>query len=82
MVPGAKSKFGAPVFEPDVFRKQMYCIEESSCEIVATFRVPIVIQRLTQWISALELFPPCLPSYVPDHTWIVLINSYINPLLH
>jgi len=27
MAPGARSKFGAPVFEPEVFRKQMYCTE-------------------------------------------------------
>jgi len=31
MAPGARSKFGAPVFETEVFRKQMYCIEESTC---------------------------------------------------
>jgi len=27
MAPGARSKFGAPVLEPEIFRKQMYCIE-------------------------------------------------------
>ena len=27
MAPGARSKFGAPMFEPEVFRQQMYCIE-------------------------------------------------------
>jgi len=27
MAPGARSKFGAPVFEPEVFRNQMYCTE-------------------------------------------------------
>jgi len=27
MAPGARSKFGAPIFEPEVFRKQMYCTE-------------------------------------------------------
>jgi len=27
MAPGARSKFGATVFEHEVFRKQMYCIE-------------------------------------------------------
>jgi len=37
MAPGARSKFGAPVFEPEVFRKQMYCI---SCDIFGTFRRP------------------------------------------
>jgi len=38
MAPGARSKFGAPIFETEVFRKQMYCIEESTCNIVGTFR--------------------------------------------
>jgi len=27
MAPGARSKFGAPMFQPEVFRKQMYCTE-------------------------------------------------------
>jgi len=27
MAPGARCKFGAPIFEPEVFRKQMYCTE-------------------------------------------------------
>ena len=40
MAPGARSKFGAPMFEPEVFRKQMYCTEESTCDIVETFRRP------------------------------------------
>jgi len=52
MVPGAKNKFGAPVVEPtsslskfgaptfetELFRKQVYCIEESTCDTVGTFR--------------------------------------------
>jgi len=28
------------MFEPEVFRKQMYCIEESTCNIVGTIRRP------------------------------------------
>jgi len=40
MGPGATNKFGAPIFEPEVFRKQMYCIEESTCDIVGTLRRP------------------------------------------
>jgi len=39
MALGARIKFGAPMFEPDVFRKQMYC-KESACEIVWTFWRP------------------------------------------
>jgi len=31
-------KFDDPMFEPELFRKQMYCIEESACDIVGTFR--------------------------------------------
>jgi len=30
----------APIFEPEVFRKQMYCDEESDCDIVGTFWRP------------------------------------------
>jgi len=28
MVPGAGSKFGSPMFEPEVFQKKMNCIEK------------------------------------------------------
>ena len=31
-------KFGAPVVESEFFRRQIYCIEESTCDIVGTFR--------------------------------------------
>ena len=37
---GVPSSDGAPLFEPKVFRKQMYGIEESTCDIVGTFRCP------------------------------------------
>jgi len=40
MAPGARSKFGVPVFDREVFRKQMVCIEESISNIVGTFRRP------------------------------------------
>jgi len=46
MAPGAGSKFGAPMFEAEVFWKQIYCIEESACDIVETF------QRPAQWFGA------------------------------
>jgi len=38
MAPGVRNKLG-PMFEPKVFRKQMYCIEES------ILGAPIVIRR-------------------------------------
>jgi len=40
MAPKAKSKFGAVIFEPEFFRKQMYCIEECTCDIDGTFWRP------------------------------------------
>jgi len=36
-----KKKIWRPIFEPEAFRKQMYCIEESGCDIVGTFRRPL-----------------------------------------
>jgi len=46
MTPGARSKLGAPMFEPTVFQEQMYCTEECTCDIVGTFRC------LPQWLGA------------------------------
>ena len=43
MAPGARSKFGAPVVEPEVFRDKMYSIEESTCDIVGLFGATSVI---------------------------------------
>jgi len=48
MAPGTISKFGGPMFETEVFRKHMYCIEESTCDIVGPFRRP------TQWFGLLN----------------------------
>jgi len=45
MAPGTRSKFGAPMFGFEVFRKQMYCIEENTCDIVWAFGAPAVIRR-------------------------------------
>jgi len=33
----AKMQVRRPIFEPEVFRKQMYCIEECTCDIVGIF---------------------------------------------
>ena len=32
------SKFGAPMIESEFFRRQICCIEESTCDIAGTFR--------------------------------------------
>ena len=65
MASGARSKFGAPMLEPEVFRTQMYCIEESTCDNLGTFR------RTTQWfvgptvIRLPENGSPLLPLVSP-----------------
>jgi len=40
MAPGARSKFGVPMFEIEVFRKQMYCIEEIFVILLGVFGAP------------------------------------------
>jgi len=46
MGPGERNKFGDPIFEPEVLRKQMYCFEKSSYDIVVTFWLPEMIRHL------------------------------------
>jgi len=67
MAPGAGSKFAASKFEPEVFRKQMYCTEESTCDIVGTslrplksFSVPRSDSAPPLWFNARGIVPPSL----------------------
>jgi len=45
MAPGARNKFGTPMFDHKVSREEMYCSEECTCDIVGTFRDPPVMKR-------------------------------------
>jgi len=61
MAPGARNKFGAPMFEPEVFRKQMYCYENSAYVIVtfwslAVIRLPRDCAHLPPLVTSLVLF--------------------------
>jgi len=49
MAPETKSRLGAPLFKPEVFRKQVYCIEKSIYDIIGIFR------RSLQSFGALEV---------------------------
>jgi len=53
-----KNKFGAPMFEPEVFRKQMYCIEVCTCDIVGIFWRPRSISAPPEWFGAQVIAPP------------------------
>jgi len=61
-----RSKFGALMFETEVFRKQMYCIEESTCEIVDFLAPPAVIWRPNSDSAPRKLRPACSPRYATD----------------
>ena len=67
-----KKQASAPMFEPEVYRKQMCCIEEGACDIVVTFwrlhnhSAPrAVFQRPQSDSASVELRPPCPLRYVP-----------------
>ena len=55
-----KKQVWRPMFEPEVFRKQMYCIEESAYDIVVTFWSPAVIRRQAKCAP----LPPLVTSLV------------------
>ena len=77
MAPGARSKIGAPIFEPEVFRKQMYCIEECTRDIVETFRSSRIISAPPDWFSARVIAHPLSPRYAPaDWTIRQRVKSY------
>jgi len=50
----------APMFEPEVFRRQMNCIEESTCGSVGTFRRPHSDSATGEICPLTPLFTPCL----------------------
>jgi len=64
---------GARGKEPDVFRKQMYDIEESTCDIVGTFRHP------PQWFGTREIVASFPTRYAPNHTWSWLLTPKLIP---
>ena len=65
MAPGTRSKFGAPMFEPELFRKQMYCFEESTCDFVGTFRRPV---NCTPFVTPLVFVYKSFPVFLRYNT--------------
>jgi len=60
-----RSKFGAPMFEPGSSGSQMHCIEESTCDIVGTFRHPghCALTSVLPW-QCIRGTPPSHPHTV------------------
>jgi len=72
MAPGAWRKFGAIIFETEVFRKQMHCIIEVLVTLLGLFGAPAAIRSPPQWFGApiadsapAELRPFASPRYAP-----------------
>jgi len=82
MAPGTRSKFGAPMFEPEIFRKHIHCIEESTCELSQCWDfsvLPAVISPSNSNSAPGEL---CPPRYAPGH-WAMfwILQPYMSKLL-
>jgi len=54
MAPGERSKSGAPMFEPEVSRKQMFCVDGSDCDNLRLFGAPAVIRRSHSDLALLQ----------------------------
>jgi len=73
--PGQEAGLAPPVVEPEVFRKQIYCDEESTCDIVGTFRRPRSVS------APGELCPPSLrPCFVHAALIKLMRLFYFNML--
>jgi len=75
MAPGVRSKFGAPMFEPEVFRKQMYCTEVL-VTLLGLFGAFMVIRRPGNCASS----PPSLRPWLP-HSATRLNKSWHTALI-
>jgi len=75
MAPGSKSKFSAPIFKPEVFRKQMHYIEESICDTAGTFRRPPQSFGAPYWFGALGIVRPFPASLRP---WLPALNIHMR----
>jgi len=87
MAPGTRSKFGAPMFEPEVFRKQMYCVK-IFVTLLGIFGAPTVIWRPhSDWFGAraiVPLLPPVITPLItarsdaPQQTMILSFNQRLT----
>jgi len=81
--PEQEASLSPPILEPEVFRQQMYCIEECVCDIVGIFWRPRNHSAPLQYLSAPRVIPRpgnCAPlslRYAPaDWTIIQRAKSY------
>jgi len=74
----ARSKFGTPMFEPEIIWNQMHCIEESTCDTVGTLRHRRSISELSAVIRRLHSDSAprnCAPLAPPVVTPLCAVNK-------
>jgi len=62
-----KKQVWRPVFQPEIFRNQMYCLEEITCDIVGTLRRPRSHSAAPQRYGARGIVPPLPHVLTPLH---------------
>jgi len=80
MTPGSRSKFGDLMLDLEVFRKQMCCIEGSTCDVVGIFGAREIAAHLaTTLVMARWLFRRGQRGEVPFHNDIIgnlMVDQY------
>jgi len=87
MAPGARSKFGAPMFETEVFRMQIYCISEIIVTFLGLFGAPRSHSAPPQWFGApqwlgVRAIAPLSPLVVPLVIKYNLVDGCTWSFLH
>ena len=66
-----KKQVWCPMFELEVFRNQINCIEESTGDIVGIFR------HLAQWFGAQEIVCPHVTPLTVQYLVETLLSTYV-----
>jgi len=63
------------MFESEIFRKEIYCIEECTCDTVGIFRRHLQSFGVPQWFGAWRIVPSLPPRYAPGQGIILYTSS-------
>jgi len=72
-----KKQVWCPQVRTWVFRKQLYCIEESTCDIVGTFRCPPQWFGVPIMIWRQRIVPACPPRYAPVRRYVSSASRWL-----
>jgi len=87
MAPGARSKFYAAMFQPEIFLKQIQCVKESTCDLVGTFGAQGIVPPLPTLVTPLpgrsfpsQSYQKVLRHFLKSSTWArkYLLQTEVN----